>query len=114
MNKAKIKGGMPAIAEMRASGEASNAANSGRFSNANENAQGVRASQENLVDIDDDVKVEKAKNTNDPNAVEEEGSEYDDEYEYYSDNDEDELGQSKGSKSSGGLGRRKLSGSGNL
>ena len=36
------------------------------------------------------MRVEKAKNHNDPNAVEEEGSEYGDEY-YDEEEDEDEL-----------------------
>ena len=43
LSKAKMKG-MPVVQEARASYEASNAANSGRFSNANVNAQGVRVS----------------------------------------------------------------------
>ena len=88
------------------------AGNSGRFSNANAAAAGVRLSRENLVDIEDNPKIEVAKNIA-ANQVEEEEDEYTEYYDEEEEGEEDELVESKGSKGSKGS-RHRLSGSAKL
>ena len=55
---------MPTVAEARSSYEQSAAGNSGRFSSA-ANPAGLRDSRDNLVDVDDDPKLEVARNLRD-------------------------------------------------